>query len=176
MAGLLLAFAGVTAVIQPSGGVDRDRARDVGHELLHDAAHQIDRNREAQAFFDQRLAYYARGVAYAAKKLGGRVALKALAPGLIRKSDAGAVRLDLEGAHEVEEAAKGSVRQTATLNVTVNAYSHATALGAGSSAGFGGMAQDQTGERGLACPRWAPKDERAKFVFLDADPQRLASP
>jgi len=42
----------------------------------------------------------------AAKKLGGKVALKALAPGLIRKSDAGAVRLDLEGAHEVEEAAK----------------------------------------------------------------------
>jgi acyl-CoA synthetase (NDP forming)/RimJ/RimL family protein N-acetyltransferase len=42
----------------------------------------------------------------AAKKLGGKVALKALAPGLIRKSDAGAVRLDLEGGHEVEEAAK----------------------------------------------------------------------
>jgi acyl-CoA synthetase (NDP forming) len=42
----------------------------------------------------------------AAKKLGGTVALKALAPGLIRKSDAGAVRLDIEGAHEVEEAAK----------------------------------------------------------------------
>lgn len=42
----------------------------------------------------------------AAKKLGGKVALKALAPGLIRKSDAGAVRLDLEGAHDVEEAAK----------------------------------------------------------------------
>jgi acyl-CoA synthetase (NDP forming) len=34
------------------------------------------------------------------------VALKGLAPGLIRKSDAGAVRLDLEGAHAVEEAAK----------------------------------------------------------------------
>jgi acyl-CoA synthetase (NDP forming)/GNAT superfamily N-acetyltransferase len=41
-----------------------------------------------------------------AKKLGGKVALKALVPGLIRKSDAGAVRLDLEGAHQVEDAAK----------------------------------------------------------------------
>jgi acetate---CoA ligase (ADP-forming) len=42
----------------------------------------------------------------AAKKLGGKVALKALAPGIIRKSDAGAVRLDLEGAREVEQAAR----------------------------------------------------------------------
>ena len=44
----------------------------------------------------------------AAKKLSGKVALKGLVSGLIRKSDAGAVRLDLEGSHEVESAAKAA--------------------------------------------------------------------
>ncbi len=47
----------------------------------------------------------------AAKKLGGKVALKAMVPGIIRKSDVGAVRLDLEGAHDVEEAAKQVLKQ-----------------------------------------------------------------
>ncbi len=42
----------------------------------------------------------------AARRLAGRVALKGMVAGLIRKSDAGAVRVDLEGAHEVEAAAK----------------------------------------------------------------------
>ena len=42
----------------------------------------------------------------AAKKLGGRVAVKGMVKGLVRKSDAGAVRLDVEGAHAVEDACK----------------------------------------------------------------------
>jgi acyl-CoA synthetase (NDP forming)/RimJ/RimL family protein N-acetyltransferase len=58
----------------------------------------------------------------AAKKLGGKVALKALAPGLIRKSDAGAVRLDLEGAHEVEEAAKEIGKHLETVGQHAQAF------------------------------------------------------
>jgi acetate---CoA ligase (ADP-forming) len=58
----------------------------------------------------------------AAKKLGGKVALKALAPGLIRKSDAGAVRLDLEGAREVEEAAKGVAKHLDGVGQHVQAF------------------------------------------------------
>ena len=58
----------------------------------------------------------------AAKKLGGKVALKALAPGLIRKSDAGAVRLDLEGAHEVEEAAKEVAKHLEAVGQHVQAF------------------------------------------------------
>jgi acetate---CoA ligase (ADP-forming) len=58
----------------------------------------------------------------AARKLGGRVALKALAPGLIRKSDAGAVRLDLEGAHEVEDAAKDIARHLEAVGQHVQAF------------------------------------------------------
>jgi acyl-CoA synthetase (NDP forming) len=58
----------------------------------------------------------------AAKKLGGKVALKALAPGIIRKSDAGAVRLDLEGAREVEESAKDVARQMEAAGHHVQAF------------------------------------------------------
>ena len=41
-----------------------------------------------------------------AKRMGGEVALKAIAPGVLHKTDAGAVRLHLEGASQVEGAAK----------------------------------------------------------------------
>lgn len=42
----------------------------------------------------------------AAQALGGRVALKACAPGLVHKSDVGGVRLGLQGAAEVRQAAQ----------------------------------------------------------------------
>ena len=58
----------------------------------------------------------------AAKKLGGRVALKGMAAGLVRKSDAGAVRLDLEGSHDVETAAKEISQHLETLGQKVLAF------------------------------------------------------
>src|SRR5207247_2032589 len=58
----------------------------------------------------------------AAKKLGGKVALKGLVAGLIRKSDAGAVRLDLEGLHEVEAAAKDIAQRMAAIGQKVQAF------------------------------------------------------
>ncbi len=57
-----------------------------------------------------------------AKQLGGKVALKALVPGLTRKSDAGAVRLDLEGAHQVEDAAKAVAAQLESVGRHVQAF------------------------------------------------------
>ena len=47
-----------------------------------------------------------RAAARAASRLGGPVALKAIAAGLVRKSDVGAVRLDLHGLTAVERAAQ----------------------------------------------------------------------
>lgn len=44
--------------------------------------------------------------ATAAAELGGRIALKAIAPGLVHKTEAGAVRLGLKGAEEVRVAAR----------------------------------------------------------------------
>ena len=58
----------------------------------------------------------------AAKKLGGKVALKGLVAGLVRKSDAGAVRLDLEGSHEVETAAKQITQRMAAIGQKVQAF------------------------------------------------------
>jgi acyl-CoA synthetase (NDP forming)/RimJ/RimL family protein N-acetyltransferase len=51
----------------------------------------------------------------AARKLGGQVAVKAMVAGLVRKSDAGAVRLGLEGAHEVEAAARDMTQRLGAL-------------------------------------------------------------
>jgi len=58
----------------------------------------------------------------AAKKLGGRVALKGMVAGLVRKSDAGAVRVDLESAHEVESAAKEIAQRLGALGQKVLAF------------------------------------------------------
>jgi len=58
----------------------------------------------------------------AARKLGGRVALKGMVAGLVRKSDAGAVRVDLEGAHEVENAAKEIAQHMTSLGQKVLAF------------------------------------------------------
>jgi len=49
----------------------------------------------------------------AATELGGRVALKAVVPGLVRKLDAGAVRLDLEGGAAVRSAAESMLEALA---------------------------------------------------------------
>jgi acetate---CoA ligase (ADP-forming) len=53
-----------------------------------------------------RVASSARGAVRAAGRLGGPVAVKALAPGLLRKSAAGAVRLGVSGPTAVERAAR----------------------------------------------------------------------
>ena len=58
----------------------------------------------------------------AAKKLGGKVAVKGMAAGLIRKSDAGAVRLDLEGSHDAEAAAKEIAQRLGALGQKVQAF------------------------------------------------------
>jgi len=54
---------------------------------------------------EQRIAPGVEEAAMAAEDLGGEVALKAIAPGVIHKTEAGAVRLHLRGAAEVRHAA-----------------------------------------------------------------------
>ena len=53
---------------------------------------------------ESRFAHNAEGVAAAAAALGGHVALKADVPGLVHKSDSGAVELDLHGPADVRRA------------------------------------------------------------------------
>lgn len=54
---------------------------------------------------ETRIAHSAREAGAIARRLAGAVVLKAVVPGLLHKSDAGAVRLDLKGARAVEQAA-----------------------------------------------------------------------
>jgi acetyl coenzyme A synthetase (ADP forming)-like protein len=50
----------------------------------------------------------------AAEKLGGQIALKGVAPGLVHKTEVGAVRLDLAGNEETEKAADEILKQLAS--------------------------------------------------------------
>ena len=54
---------------------------------------------------EQRVAMTPEGAGAAAEEIGGEVALKAIAPGVIHKTEAGAVRLHLKGAEQVRTAA-----------------------------------------------------------------------
>lgn len=54
---------------------------------------------------EQRVTITPEGAGAAAEEMGGEVALKAIAPGLIHKTEAGAVRLHLHGAEQVRTAA-----------------------------------------------------------------------
>ena len=54
---------------------------------------------------EQRIVASAQGAASAADEMGGELALKAVAPGLVHKTEAGAVRLHLRGAEQVRMAA-----------------------------------------------------------------------
>jgi acetyl coenzyme A synthetase (ADP forming)-like protein len=53
----------------------------------------------------------------AAQELGGRIALKAVAPGLVHKTEAGAVRLDLAGNEKTEEAAEEMLKQLDSIGL-----------------------------------------------------------
>ncbi|MBI2467030.1 MAG: GNAT family N-acetyltransferase, partial [Candidatus Rokubacteria bacterium] len=63
----------------------------------------------------QRVASSPEEAGSAAGALGGAVALKAIAPGLVHKTEAGAVRLHLRGADEVRAAAEDMVTRLAAL-------------------------------------------------------------
>jgi acetyl coenzyme A synthetase (ADP forming)-like protein len=54
---------------------------------------------------EQRIAATTQDAGTAAEEMGGEVALKAIAPGVIHKTEAGAVRLHLHGAEQVRKAA-----------------------------------------------------------------------
>ena len=69
-----------------------------------------------------RVATSARAAGRAARKVGGPVAIKAIAPGLIHKSDAGAVQLGLTGAAPVERAARKVAAAVRAAGHTIDGY------------------------------------------------------
>jgi acyl-CoA synthetase (NDP forming) len=69
-----------------------------------------------------RLAHSAHDAGRAAAELGGPVALKALAPGLVSRSDAGAVRLGLAGSTAVRRAAGAMALQLEAAGTAVEGF------------------------------------------------------
>ena len=69
-----------------------------------------------------RLAHSARAAGRAAAELGGHVALKAVAPGLVHRRDAGAVRLGLAGPTAVSRAAGVMARQLTAAGTTLECF------------------------------------------------------
>ena len=59
---------------------------------------------------EQKIVASAEEAGFAAEEIGGNVALKAIVPGVIHKTEAGAVRLHLENAEQVREAASEMAR------------------------------------------------------------------
>lgn len=64
---------------------------------------------------EQRIAHGLEEAVVAAEELGGEVALKAIAPGVIHKTEAGAVRLHLQGPEQVRQAATEMVKRLEAL-------------------------------------------------------------
>jgi acyl-CoA synthetase (NDP forming) len=64
---------------------------------------------------EQRIVATVEAAGAAAEKIGGTVALKAIAPGVIHKTEAGAVRLHLQGAQQVRAAAVEMSEQLKSL-------------------------------------------------------------
>ena len=69
-----------------------------------------------------RLVSSARAAGRAAAELGGPVALKAVAPGLVHKTDAGAVRLGLDGPTAVTRAAREIARELEAAGTPVEGF------------------------------------------------------
>lgn len=67
----------------------------------------------------------------AAQELGGRVALKAVAPGLVHKTDIGAVQLDLAGEDETKEAAEAMLKKLDSAGLDCTGFLVQPMVGAG---------------------------------------------
>ena len=95
------------------GGLAADRAAAIVADGLAAGGGWLPRERVEELLacygvpvLESRMAASPRAAARAASRLGGSVAVKAIAPGLVRKSDIGGVRLGLQGPTAVERGAQ----------------------------------------------------------------------
>jgi acyl-CoA synthetase (NDP forming) len=163
------------SVVQPDG-VDRDRAAGVIATSLADGPGWMSPAAVADLLTCYGIALVKTVAASspeearrAATELHGPVALKAVAPGLVHKSDAGAVRLNLAGGRAVEQAAS---RMNASLE---HAGHHVTGYLVQAMAPTGvemlvGVVQDQHFGPVLACGAGGTTTELLKDVAVRITP------
>jgi acyl-CoA synthetase (NDP forming) len=104
-----------------------------------------------------------------AKRMGSEVALKAIATGLLHKSDAGAVRLHLKGAKQVEEAAGQMSVALGKLGHLVTAFQVQPMVPEGVEM-LVGVVQDQHFGPVLACGAGGTATELLKDVAVRITP------
>jgi acyl-CoA synthetase (NDP forming) len=105
----------------------------------------------------------------AAAKLGSDIALKAIVPGLVHKSDAGAVRLRLHGARTVEAAAAAMEKAFEAEGRPPSGYEVQRMAGAGVEM-IVGVVQDQHFGPVLACGAGGAATELVKDVEVRITP------
>ena len=138
-------------------GIERDRAAAVIAEALAGVPGWMSPKAVTDLLFcyripmvDTRLAGSPREAGQEARRLGSAVALKAIVPGLLHKSDAGAVVLDLEGARAVERAATEMAARLEASGRFVTGYQVQPIVAAGVEM-LVGVVQDQHFGPVLAC-------------------------
>jgi acyl-CoA synthetase (NDP forming)/GNAT superfamily N-acetyltransferase len=105
----------------------------------------------------------------AALELGGPVALKAVVPGIVRKRDAGAVRLGLEGAASVQSAAEAMTASLGSVGRLVEAFL-VQRMVAGGTEMLVGVAHDRLFGPVIACGAGDAELERLKDVAVRITP------
>lgn len=118
---------------------------------------------------ESRIAAGAREAADAAQELDAPVALKAIAPGVLHKTDAGGVRLGLKGASAVDRAARGMASDFAKAGHPITAFQVQPMVPPGVEM-IVGVVQDEHFGPVLACGAGGTATELLKDVAVRITP------
>jgi acetyl coenzyme A synthetase (ADP forming)-like protein len=162
-------------VIQPDG-IDLDRAAGVIAGALADGPGWMEPSAVQNllscygiAFVQTAIVGTPQEAGHAAAKIGGDVALKASVPGLLHKSDAGAVALRLHGAGAVEKAAEKMRERLEAVGHLVSGY-QVQRMAEGGVEMLVGVVQDQHFGPVLACGAGGIATELVKDVAVRITP------
>ncbi len=162
-------------VIQP-GGIDRDRAAGViagalanGPGWMGPPAVQELLSCYGIAFVQTATAGTPQEAGHAAAKIGGDVALKAIVPGLLHKSDEGAVELRLHGGDAVKRAAEKMRERLEASGHILSGY-QVQRMAEGGVEMLVGVVQDQHFGPVLACGAGGTATELVKDVAVRITP------
>jgi len=157
-------------------GIDRDRATAVIASALADDPGWMDPSRVRDLLsaygiplVETAIAATTQGAGREARRMGAPVALKAIAPGLLHKSDAGAVKLNLRSAHAVEAAAAEMAARLGSAGSQVTGYQVQRMADPGVEM-LVGVVQDQHFGPVLACGAGGTATELVKDVAVRITP------